>query len=857
MGDPYTHYIESQGPMNARQRRIRGVAVGLGLGLRRRPVRINADELGMALRGLCASYTHCYMLGPAIASTARLGRTIWGGIKKAVTATVPHTVSTIMNQGRDFNDSIGNTNQLTKESFCMKYGVEKPPSVWIYRGISAYYYHRASVSTGLKLRNTIYLLLAVSSSPLSTRICMTNLPHLPSTMQLLMEKARLWLTPRIAPVTRQLEQMSAIFMASAFHHPNQNIQFQFERYASTHPKLYAVAQAALQNWRVLAISVVLLSVLIDTAVRVRPMLYPLEVTDASTIIPAAPSGSMGGHGACDVCHDTVEYRQRHGNTVGFMHASSTKSGTESNCKNNDHSQTHQQVEEDYALVSSGDVPSTQYAIGCKRWWRPEGGMGGMGGMGDMGGRYIASGSGRVRVRKGDRLLTVDGSSAQHLSLEEVQRRLANGEAGDSVKLTFLRKPVSFKHRSGQQVHAQHAKQREQQDKQDCGVRIRDTLEAKGSNKGCPAWHCESSQVQIVYEIELKRQYLAECKVSFRALPPSFGEGLGYIAIQEFNDGSLYDICSALDQIRDDLATAAAAATTTATSTAAAPAAVDRNRQRQQDKQQDEDISSVRGSNGFLGLPRWSASRHASNCKDCNALSGVASSSIRLYDRWSSGASGHSLDDTSKGRLKGNMRRRGGRNGDPLKALIVDLRGNPGGPLVPALDIAALFLPRRTVLMQMRVRGRTGSSPDEKELEVLVGEEKGRSHGTVRTTTSYRESEGKRTVTVGSAWQGWGLPSILSRISQVRKIAIRMMSLHMHMLRQRRSIEKHYSLNKAADLDTALLLLVDGRTASASEILVEALCDNARAVSMGTRTVGKNVAQVRSLTGFKVGVIRPW
>ena len=60
------------------------------------------------------------------------------------------------------------------------------------------------------------------------------------------------------------------------------------------------------------------------------------------------------------------------------------------------------------------------------------------------------------------------------------------------------------------------------------------------------------------------------------------------------------------------------------------------------------------------------------------------------------------------------------------------------------------------------------------------------------------------------------------------------------------METEVSRNSRPDLQTALLLLTDGRTASASEILVEALCDNARATSMGSKTVGKNIAQASAL-----------
>lgn len=107
-------------------------------------------------------------------------------------------------------------------------------------------------------------------------------------------------------------------------------------------------------------------------------------------------------------------------------------------------------------------------------------------------------------------------------------------------------------------------------------------------------------------------------------------------------------------------------------------------------------------------------------------------------------------------------------GHPLKGLVVDLRGNPGGPVAPAVDIAALFLRPSKVVTQMGTRGR---------------------------------------------------------------------------------VNKYWSTNRRPDLDTSLLLLTDSYTASASEILVEALCDNSRAVTMGEKTFGKNLAQVRRPSSF--------
>lgn len=102
------------------------------------------------------------------------------------------------------------------------------------------------------------------------------------------------------------------------------------------------------------------------------------------------------------------------------------------------------------------------------------------------------------------------------------------------------------------------------------------------------------------------------------------------------------------------------------------------------------------------------------------------------------------------------------SGESMQGVVIDLRGNPGGTMVSALDIAALFLRRGSTLTQLSFNGR---------------------------------------------------------------------------------VEQCKSKNGKADLVTPILLLVDSLTASASEILVEALCDNERASSAGVKTVGKNLAQV--------------
>jgi hypothetical protein len=102
---------------------------------------------------------------------------------------------------------------------------------------------------------------------------------------------------------------------------------------------------------------------------------------------------------------------------------------------------------------------------------------------------------------------------------------------------------------------------------------------------------------------------------------------------------------------------------------------------------------------------------------------------------------------------------------PLQALLIDLRNNPGGPVSPALDIAAFFLRNGKPILQMKLDGKN---------------------------------------------------------------------------------EIYYCRNPNPDERTSVCLLTDSNTASASEMLIEALRTNCRATSMGKRTLGKNVAQVVSL-----------
>ena len=274
------------------------------------------------------------------------------------------------------------------------------------------------------------------------------------------------------------------------------------------------------------------------------------------------------------------------------------------------------------------------------------------------------------VRVGDNIINVDGQSVSRKSAEEVQRLLDEGQQGDSVRITLIRRK---KEPTNMEIEAEIANDK-------CFASLRGYCQRFGNDfrniltglhrsgtqtiNLAPKVHLTQQLPHGLSEnhIELFRDYLpAPSGVEWSVLNPKQcgGVGVGVLSLPEFTDETYYDFRGALDKLRAQFPVGKACC---------------------------------------------------------------------------------------------------------LEALVVDLRGNRGGPLVPALDIAALFLSKGTVLTQMR--------------------------------------DGAR-------------------------------------------VETHRSTNCHPDLNMSLLLLTDGRTASASEILVEALCDNQRASSMGWPTVGKNVAQVRT------------
>ena len=165
----------------------------------------------------------------------------------------------------------------------------------------------------------------------------------------------------------------------------------------------------------------------------------------------------------------------------------------------------------------------------------------------------------------------------------------------------------------------------------------------------------------------------------------------------------------------------------------------------------------------------------------------------------------------------------------LDALVIDLRGNLGGTLPSALDAASLFLSKGQVLLQMK---RIASTDGDTNWDNSgVQNQKSQSYVTVDENRLKLDNKKRKRI----------FPLKFSS-------PLRIFKRH-----KKDRCEKYYSTFENPDISTPLLLLVDSHTASASEIFVAALMDNNRATCMGSRTVGKNVAQVRRYFLLKMSI----
>jgi len=136
----------------------------------------------------------------------------------------------------------------------------------------------------------------------------------------------------------------------------------------------------------------------------------------------------------------------------------------------------------------------------------------------------------------------------------------------------------------------------------------------------------------------------------------------------------------------------------------------------------------------------------------------------------------------------------------LDGLVLDLRGNLGGTLPSALDVAALFLKDSMPLMRLKSSMKC-NYPKNRGLG-------GSGLGFFpRDVDEEKKGEGKR-----------------KKDNAEFETTV------------------HYSTNHHADLITPLLILIDDLSASASEIIISALCESGRAISAGQTTTGKDIAQ---------------
>ena len=145
-----------------------------------------------------------------------------------------------------------------------------------------------------------------------------------------------------------------------------------------------------------------------------------------------------------------------------------------------------------------------------------------------------------------------------------------------------------------------------------------------------------------------------------------------------------------------------------------------------------------------------------------------------------------------------------------ESFVLDLRDNPGGLVQAGVEIARLFLPADTNVAYTEGR-------------VVAGGVKGETE--YATTAAARESSRAKGDTTSSGFFG-------ARGSDDRGISIAAPSTRL----------KSIPSASTRSVNEPLVVLVNGRSASASEILTGALKDNCRATVAGSKTYGKGLIQ---------------
>ena len=395
------------------------------------------------------------------------------------------------------------------------------------------------------------------------------------------------------------------------------------------------------------------------------------------------------------------------------------------------------------------------------------------------------------VAVGDQIKCIDGKEISSLSLKKVNDLLSDGEVGDTVNISIIRTQrnsdvisstgenhETFGALSGSAdtnlnslssggtsrtldgTNPRNPVAKERRVSLSLDV-VRDDVFASRVSSTI-VYHPKSSSTRSSVQFRSKdflekESLVASAGVLHSDVSDSDVGNIGYIAIAEFTQRTLFEVEDALESIKSELFSGAS------------------------DRQHLSDGSKTR-----------------------------SSSSVRT-------GSGSKSESSVGGRCH-------------LDALIIDLRGNLGGTLPSALDAASLFLPRGKVLLQMKG---IASSKDTTN-DVLDTS----THALDTTSANQVDSNG-RTEHHGTNNAG----QLTAHSNRRHRSMMPFRSLKRFLSRKERT-QSYYSTYRDADTTTSLLLLVDSQTASASEIFAAALIDNNRATCMGSRTVGKNVAQVQ-------------
>lgn len=112
----------------------------------------------------------------------------------------------------------------------------------------------------------------------------------------------------------------------------------------------------------------------------------------------------------------------------------------------------------------------------------------------------------------------------------------------------------------------------------------------------------------------------------------------------------------------------------------------------------------------------------------------------------------------------------------LRALVIDVQGNPGGPLQSGLELAAMFLPKYSSLLKMTTHNKTETYRSlnnryipERKLSLLVLTDQNTASASEVFTTALMDNH--RTIVAGTKTLGKNLAQALVRLSDQSAISL--------------------------------------------------------------------------------------